>query len=287
MKHALLAFRLLILLGLLGFSTPPRLARAQAGKAQANAQASAQAGSKFVRLPGGTRMEFVPIPAGSFTMGSPEDELHRHGDEGPLRSVRLTAPIYMGAYEVTQAQWKAVMGTNPSIFQDGAQADRRPVDMVSWEDCQAFIEALNQLGIGRFRLPTEAEWEYACRAGSTARFYWGDDPEYRLIGDYSWYYSRAEGQSRPVGLKQPNAWGLYDMCGNVWEWCSDWKGPYEGLSTENPAGPAEGSLKIFRGGSWFNRDQTLRCANRNAHEANVPYTNIGLRLVMEVQAPDN
>lgn len=228
-------------------------------------------------------MDFVPIPNGEFLLGSTEDELDRQGDEGPAHTVRFTKTIYMGRYEVTQGQWAAVMGENPSVFKDQPNWRDYPVDWVSWEDCQRFIQKLNELGLGTFRLPTEAEWEYACKAGVEARYYWGDDPEYAEINRHAWIYSRSEGHSQPVGLKGANPWGLYDMCGNVWEWCADWKGRYPAEAQTDPTGPETGTQRIFRGGSWFNLHKTARCANRNAHEPDVPYTNIGLRLVMVLE----
>lgn len=237
---------------------------------------------KKISLPGGVVMDFVPIPNGEFQLGSPADELDRQGDEEPVHAVRFTQPIYMGRYEVTQEQWAAVMGENPSVFKDQPNWKDYPVDWVSWEDCRRFIDKLNTLGIGTFRMPTEAEWEYACKAGGEARYYWGDDPDYAEINQHAWIYSRAEGRSQPVGQKSPNQWGLYDMCGNVWEWCSDWKGPYPTDLQIDPPGPATGTQRIFRGGSWFNLDKTARCANRNAHVPDESYTNIGLRLVLEV-----
>ncbi|MBC7324568.1 MAG: formylglycine-generating enzyme family protein, partial [Moorella sp. (in: Bacteria)] len=133
----------------------------------------------------------VLIPAGTFMMGSPNNEQDRSSNEGPQHQVTLTKPFYLGKYEVTQAQWKAVMGSNPSYF----RGNNLPVEQVSWNDCQTFIQRLNQLGQGTFRLPTEAEWEYACRAGTTTRFYWGDDPNYSQIGQYAWYDRNSNSQT--------------------------------------------------------------------------------------------
>ncbi len=241
-----------------------------------------QAGStRKILLPGDIPMEFVFIPPGEFIMGSPETEAGRQRDEGPQHQVRIDRPFYLGTYEVTQQQWIAMMAENPSIFRHQTDHLNQPVDWVSWHDCQRFIDKLNELGLGSFRFPTEAEWEYACRAGTTTRFYWGDDPEGWEMHHYAWAYSRAEGLSHPVGQKQPNAWGVYDMCGNVWEWCSDWRGTYPDSVQINPAGPEKGTQKIYRGGSWFNPSETLRSANRHGHEPDIPFTNAGLRVVME------
>jgi formylglycine-generating enzyme required for sulfatase activity len=235
-----------------------------------------------VVLPDGTAVDFVYIQPGEFMMGSPPGEQDRHGDEGPLRSVQITKGFYLGKYELTQVQWMAVMEQNPSVYDDFDDWQMHPVDNVSWNDCHAFIDRLNGLEIGTFRMPTEAEWEYACRAGATTRFYWGDDPNGTEAHQYAWAFSRAEARSHPVGLKKPNAWGLYDMSGNVWEWCSDWRGPYEVLDTKDPTGHPEGTKKIYRGGSWFNKPSTLRSANRNGHEPDIRGSNAGLRLVMEL-----
>lgn len=226
-------------------------------------------------------MHFRLIPAGTFRMGSPEEETGRDGDEGPVHEVRISRDFYLGIYEVTQAQWQAVMGENPAIFQHTADHLQHPVESVSWLDCQTFIGKLNALGVGRFRLPTEAEWEYACRAGTTSRFYWGDDPKESLVNDYGWVNSRSFAMTHPVGQKEPNAWGLYDMNGNVWEWCRDWYGPYPEEPQTDPTGPQEGKGRVFRGGSWYDFAVSQRSANRHRHGVDRGYTAIGLRLVWE------
>ena len=238
--------------------------------------------TKQIILADNVTMEFVSIAAGTFAMGSAPTEQDRQGDEGPVFEATISRPFYLGQYEVTQGQWVAIMGTNPSVFKDKENWADYPVDRESWEDCIRFIEKLNALGVGRFRLPTEAEWEYACKLGEKKRYYWGDDPSYSEINAHAWIYPRAEGRSQPVGQKKGSAWGLYDMCGNVWEWCQDWKGKYPAQPQVDYQGPAKGEDRIFRGGSWFNLDKTARCANRNAHIPDEPYTNIGLRLVMEI-----
>ena len=226
-------------------------------------------------------LEMIHIPPGEFYMGSPAGAKDRQGDEGPVRKVRISQGFYLGKYEVTQEQWEWIMKENPSVFQGYEDSHRRPVERVTWEDCRLFIKRLNALGKGVFRLPTEAEWEYACRAGSTGRFPWGEDPSYSGLSDHAWFYSRSEGTSQPVGRKEPNAWGLYDMHGNVWEWVSDWFGPYPGQTQTDPTGPESGEKKVIRGGSWFNEPEALRPANRNAHVPQSRQTNTGLRLVLE------
>ena len=238
---------------------------------------------KSIMLPGEVQLEFVYIPPGKFLMGSDTKELERHGDEGPVRHVVISKGFYISKYEITQEQWLAVMNHNPSVMNDKNSWKRHPVDNVSWNDCNAFISKINELGLGIFRMPTEAEWEYACRAGTTSRYYWGEDPGDTHVHEYAWAFSKAEGISHPAGLKKPNNWGLYDMSGNVWEWCSDWRGPYEADQLIDPTGPRDGKKKIYRGGSWFNKPSTLRSANRNGHEPDMSGTNAGLRLVLQVQ----
>jgi formylglycine-generating enzyme required for sulfatase activity len=238
--------------------------------------ASSGGGSdETVMLPGDVPLEMVWIPAGTFMMGSPDDEQDRSGGEGPQHQVTLTQGFYMGIYEVTQAQWEAVMGNNPSVY-SGAN---RPVEDVSWDDAQAFIAELNTLTGLTFRLPTEAEWEYACRAGTTTRFYWGDDPSYNEIDDYAWYRDNTDA-THDVGLKLPNAWGLYDMSGNVWEWCADWKGFYPSGSVTDPTGPSSGSERVYRGGSWDYDPQYCRSASRLNDPPDFSINALGFRVVL-------
>ena len=169
----------------------------------------------------------------------------------PLPTLRLLSqPFYLGKYEVTQEQWETVMGENPSKF----KGPRHPVENVSWEDVQQFIGKLNrEEGHTRYRLPTEAEWEYACRAGTTGDYGFFDNFFFGRLKRYAWNGGNSGGQTHPVGEKDPNAWGLYDMHGNVWEWVQDW---YEGNYYRNspatdPRGPSSGSIRVYRGGSWY------------------------------------
>ena len=245
------------------------------------AAVTAAPAERVVTLAEGTAFTFVEIPAGKFSMGSPEAEVGRVRDEGPVHEVTISRPFWLGKFEVTQAQWRTVTQENPSTFQDFAASAAHPVEGVSWSDAQAFIARLNARGVGRFRLPTEAEWEYAARAGSSTRFPWGEDPDYRELPRHAWFYSRAEGRSHPVGEKLPNAFGLHDVFGSVWEWCADWFGPYPVGAVADPRGPAEGAQRIIRGGSWFNEPEALRSANRHRHEPDSRQTNLGLRLVWE------
>ena len=208
----------------------------------------------------GVTMELVNIPSGTFMMGSPETEQDRESDEGPVHQVTLSQPLYMGVYEVTQRQYQAVMGTNPSYYKSsGLDA---PVESVSWNNAVAFCNALSQRTGRTVTLPTEAQWEYACRAGSTTRFYYGDDPGYTLLHNYAWYWDNSSLRTHPVGEKTPNAWGLYDMHGNVWDWCKDWYGSYASANVVDPQGPASGSSRVLRGGCWGNYARDCRSAYR-------------------------
>jgi len=193
-----------------------------------------------VDLGGGVNLEMVLIPAGSFMRGNE--------DAKPVHNVSITKPFYLGKYEVTQEQWEAVMGSNPS----NSKGAKNPVEQVSWDDCQAFLVKLNAKAGGqggKFVLPTEAQWEYACRAGSTGKFCFGDDE--KQLGEYAWYGKNLGDKTPAVGGKKPNAFGLHDMHGNVWEWCQDWSGAYGAEAVEDPSGPTGGSLRVDRGGSWI------------------------------------
>jgi formylglycine-generating enzyme required for sulfatase activity len=231
-----------------------------------------------VDLGRGVKMEMILIPAGEFMMGSEKGGKN----EKPIHKVRITKPFYIGKYEVTQEQWLAVMGTNPNDFTIGA---KYPVEKVSWYDCQDFAKKVGEkVGGGAFRLPTEAEWEYACRAGTTTEYSFGDSD--RALGAYAWYggsYGNAGIEAHPVGGKMPNAWGLYDMHGNAFEWCEDWYGDsyYFESPADDPQGPSVGDARVIRGGSW-NDDFTdhFRCAFRSARApSNREYEPYGCRLV--------
>jgi len=221
-------------------------------------------------------MEFVMIPAGEFDMGSPSNEKNRDSDEGPVHRVKISNAFYMGKYEVTQKQWRDVMGNNPS----SDKGDNRPVEMVSWNDVQDFIKKLNEKeGGNKYRLPSEAEWEYALRAGTKTRYSFGDDES--NLGDYAWYYSNSGGITRGVGQKKPNLWGLYDMHGNVWEMVQDnWHSDYSGAPTDGSAWEGSGSVRVVRGG-WLNTIEGCRSANRD--ELNPGrFSDVGFRLVRDV-----
>jgi formylglycine-generating enzyme required for sulfatase activity len=213
-------------------------------------------------------MKLVLIHKGTFTMGSPESEAGREEDE-VQHEVTLTKDFYLGVTEVTQAQYEKVMGSNPSFFQgDKVKVDSssHPVEQVSWEDAVEFCKRLSDLPeekkAGRvYRLPTEAEWEYACRAGRKTAFSFGD--ESGSLGDFAWFSNNSERKTHPVGEKKPNAWGLCDMHGNVWEWCSDRYGDYPKSAVSDPIGPREGSYRVYRGGGWIFEAADCRSALRH------------------------
>ena len=217
-------------------------------------------------------LEMVLIPAGEFLMGSPDSETRARDDEKPQHRVRITKPFYLGKYPVTQEQWEAVMGRNPSQF----KGPKNPVENVSWEDCQAFLGKLNEHVRGeKFRLPTEAQWEYACRAGSKTRYCFGDD-ESRL-GEFAWHDAE---QTHPVGEKEPNAWGLYDMQGNVWELCQDWYDAryYANSPTDDPPGSAVGKCRVSRGGGYI--DPATFCRSAYRYGPGTRDSTLGLRICM-------
>jgi len=215
-----------------------------------------------VDLGGEVKMELVLVKPGAFTMGEKDSAICR---------VTLTRPFYLGKYEVTQEQWEKVMGSNPSKFK-GA---KHPVETVSWDDCQSFLAKLKEKAPGHpFALPTEAQWEYACRAGSTT------DPD--SWDEWAWGVNTAGGTTHPVGEKKPNPWGLYDMHGNVWEWCADFYGPYPSAAQTNPTGPASGRTRVLRGGSWGGYIGEVRSACRRASRPAEGDDYIGLRCVVVV-----
>lgn len=234
-----------------------------------------------IMLPGNVPLKMVRIPAGTFAMGSPNNEQSRGTDE-VQHQVTLTRGFLLGKYEVTQAQWQAVMGTTPWSGQQCVLNDpNSPAVYVSWKNAQAFITQLNTFTGLTFRLPSEAEWEYACRAGTTTRFYWGDDPNYTAINDYAWWSGNAldvnERYSHVAGQKLPNPWGLYDMSGNAWEWCQDWYGSYANGAVVDPTGPSSGGHRIVRGGGWYNPNGggVCRSAYRGGNSPDDTHYSIG------------
>jgi formylglycine-generating enzyme required for sulfatase activity len=219
-------------------------------------------------------ISFVLIPAGTFQMGSD----HPGDDAKPVHTVCLSRPFYLGIYPVTQRQWEAIMGSNPSRF----QGPEHPVEQVSWDKVQEFIRSLNtHEGRVLYRLPTEAEWEYAARAGATGDYCFGDDVT--QLSQYAWYADNAGRTTHPVGQLQPNAWGLYDMHGNVWEWVQDWYGVYAAQTVTDPQGPTSGSSRVVRGGSWRIVARNCRSACRGYAEPGHRGDALGFRLLRTVQ----
>lgn len=230
-------------------------------------------------------MTFVAIPPGTFMMGSKASEPGREDDE-IRHEVTLTREYYLQTTPVTQGQWTAVMGSNPSSFPDcGLDC---PVDTVTWYDVQAFIEKLNASGEVKYRLPTEAEWEYAARAGSTTAFASGPiretgdgyDPVLYSMG---WYKFNSKFKTHPVAQKKPNAWGLYDMHGNVWEWVANKYGPYPASPVTDPQGAAQGQTRVLRGGALHNDARFCRSASRHQYPPDGRYYSLGFRLVISVR----
>jgi formylglycine-generating enzyme required for sulfatase activity len=235
-------------------------------------------------------VDLVPIPGGTFRMGSPESEEGRYSFEGPVHKVRIS-PFECMRVPVTRRLYHQVTGTDPG-WPEG-EADERPVNNVSWLDAAAFCNRLSERegltpcyqidndnvtwrrAANGYRLLTEAEWEYACRAGSTTRWSFSDDEA--SLGEHAWFGESSSGQPQPVGGKRANPWGLHDMHGNVWEWCWDWFGPYSEAATTDPHGPERGTGRVLRGGAFDNTPRFLRSADRDRDEPEVRYNDFGFR----------
>ncbi len=219
----------------------------------------------------GVSFNMVQVDGGTFTMGATSEQESPYNDEKPAHQVTLSSYM-IGETEVTQELWQAVMGSNPSYF-GGA---KYPVEEVSWDDCQEFIKKLNQLTDGHFRLPTEAEWEFAARGGNRSKKtqYAGGSN----LGSVAWYEGNSGNTTHDVATKSPNELGLYDMSGNVWEWCQDWYGSYSSSAQTNPTGPSSGSCRVLRGGSWLNNARRCRVATRDRGAPSYRDDYLGLRL---------
>jgi len=229
-------------------------------------------------------MGFVLIQPGSFHMGGDKVREQAEDHENPVHRVDIGKAFLMGRYTVTQEQWYQVMDTNPSEFTGGQQ----PVESVSWHDAQSFIEALNiQEDTQAYRLPTEAEWEYVTRAGGTTAYCFGN--ETGSLMDYAWFKKNAGDKPRPVGQLKPNTWGLYDLHGNVHEWCQDWfdRNYYAQSPKKDPGGPSKGLARALRGGDWSSLDWYCRCASRSLSSPDRRSSRVGFRLVREVNANDS
>ena len=242
-----------------------------------------------IPLPNNVDLNLIWIEPGTFTMGSPEDELGRYDDE-VQHEVTLTKGYWLGQYVITQAQYNAIMPLNPSEFK-GADL---PVECVTWYDAMEFCKKLTaqEQAAGRlpggyeYALPTEAQWEYACRAGTTTAMNSGKNlsakyqcPEMDEVG---WYKYNSDETTHPVVQKQPNAWGLYDMHGNVWEWCLDWYGDYPASSVTDPQGASTGSSRVLRGGSWTNDADRCRSASRIGSNPSSNYIDGGFRVALSL-----
>ncbi len=231
---------------------------------------------KTIVLPGGVVMTFSFIPTGSFLMGC--NDKKGSANEKPMHRVTLTNGFFLGIHPVTQAQWKAITGANPSHF----LGDDRPVEQVSRDDCQKFCQKLtvHLMGRGSVRLPTEAEWEYACRAGTTTGYHTGDSEA--ALKKAGWYSGNSGDQTHPVGVLATNAWGLHDMHGNVWEWCRDRYGTYVGSDQADPQGRTKGDSRVLRGGGWYGHPAGCRAACRHWSRPDVRDHGYGFRCVFRM-----
>ncbi len=261
----------------------PAIAPLDAAKAQEIQAGWARQLGVPVEVTNALGMKLALIPPGEFLMGSPDADKDAHANEKPQHHVRITKPFYLSKYAVTQEQWNALMGNNPSKF----KSPDDPVELVTWEQCQVFLTKLNQITSGqggRSVLPSEAQWEYACRAGSTTKFCFGDDET--QLGDYAWYKTNSADKTHQVGLKQPNAWGLFDVHGNVWEWCRDWydEGYYVISSSDDPLGLRSGTLRVVRGGGWINPGAVCRSADRNSVAVGLRGDGVGFRVALLLSA---
>ncbi len=229
-------------------------------------------GSLIIELAPELTLALIAIEPGTFGMGAAADgaSADEHASQRP---VTISKPFWLGRSEVTQAQWRAVMGTSPSRF---VGDERRPVEMVSWDEAEEFCRRLSEKSGVRFRLPSEAEWEYACRAGTITRFSFDGGRD--ELWEHAWFHDNSEGSTQPVATRLPNAWGLHDMHGNVWEWCSDWYGEAGSDPATDPTGPREGTERLLRGGSWGSYADACRAGYRNslAPEARSEY--VGFRI---------
>lgn len=245
----------------------------------------------MIMLPGNVPLEVAWIPAGTFLMGQQTNEQDAYPNkETPQHEVAISYGFWMGRHEVTKRQWRALMGTSPWSGRTYVnEDDESPAVHVSWDEAQTFGARLTAHAGRAFRLPTEAEWEYACRAGTTTRFYWGDDPTYEMINRAAWWrgngFITAQKHARPVGLKPPNPWGLYDMSGNVSEWCQDWHGYYGDSPAINPIGPSLADHRVLRGGSWLTTGGQCRSSRRNHELPATRHSDIGFRIVSGAAVP--
>jgi formylglycine-generating enzyme required for sulfatase activity len=222
-------------------------------------------------------MQLKLIPPGEFQIGSPASESHRQPNE-PQRLVKITKPFYLGVYEVTQQQYQRVMENNPS----DRKGAKKPVENISWEEAVEFCRKLSAREREEYRLPTEAEWEYGCRGGTTTAYSFGDDAS--QLGNYAWYKGNSRSTTHDVGKQPPNRWGLYDMHGNVWEWCQDWYADYGNGEVSDPTGPTQGTGHPIRGASFGHPARFLRSACRGCGDPDHRSRHVGFRVARTYNA---
>ena len=269
-RYILFPLLLALPLGMVAQSTIRRPSKPKVEKAKSNSAPTINRQAELNKLIN----NMVYVSGGTFTMGATSEQGSEvYLEEKPTHSVTLSS-FYLCKYEVTQALWRAVMGKNPSHF----KGNSLPVEQVSWYDCQTFISQLNSLTGRKFLLPTEAEWEYAARGGNRSRGYKYSGSN--NLSDVAWYPDNSGDKAHPVGSKSPNELGLYDMSGNVWEWCSDWDGAYSSSSQTNPTGPSSGWYRVYRGGSWYHVADFCRLSYRRSEVPNRRYVSFGFRLAL-------
>ena len=253
----------------------PERAPGKAAQAEPASAGSPAGTADTVEIAPGITLDLVWCPPGTFLMGSPDADDTARNNEKPQHQVTLTKGFWMGKYPVTQEQWEAVMGNTPSKY----RGPKNPVECVSWNDCQEFIKTLSDKTGETFRLPTEAEWEYACRAGSRTAYCFGDAP--RGLDAYAWHSGNSSRKPHPVGKKRANAWGLHDMHGNIFEWCEDRLGSnyYASSPPEDPTGPSSGAYRVLRGGSWYFSPVSCRAAFRDLDTPDYAPSSYGFRVV--------
>jgi formylglycine-generating enzyme required for sulfatase activity len=248
-------------------------------------ETAARALGRPVQITNSLGMQFRLIPSGRFEMGSPQSEEGRDAHEGPQHQVEISTPFYAGVTEVTQAQWRAVMGTEPWQNELPTIDEDCPATYVSWDDAVAFTRRLSERDGRSYRLPTEAEWEWLCRAGTATRFSFGDDLS--LLSEHAWFDKNANAGAyrfaQPVAQKKPNSFGLHDLHGNVREWCSDWYSQnwYAQSPVKHPAGPGAGAFRILRGGAWYSRALRLRSADRVYSAPDFRGNGVGFRVILD------
>jgi len=284
MTHALRLGSILLLAFHSAAADGPRQRKAwpfSANEAKQRQEKTAKALGVPVTLTNSIGMTLVLIPPGEFDMGSRPGEERREPDSQPVHRVRITRAFYLGETEVTQKQFALVMGMNPS--QD--RSDGKPVEQVGWPMAVEFCKKLSAKEGKRYRLPTEAQWEYACRAGADTFFHFGDDRQYQQLDHHAWHGRNSQAMLHPVKSKRPNTWGLFDMHGGVWEWCADWyaKDYYARGPAADPAGPPDGTVRVLRGGSFLAYPWNCFCGYRSFFSPEYRDRGMGLRVLCELK----